>query len=820
MKKQSGKFLSSLVFLCFLIGFLVTNNNTDASSLEVILTNPGFEDPVVNGVIPGWDQIYGDGGFDVTDTVSHSGDYSLHVNVDNDSKSYGMDSEFIEIDSGETYTASVMTNVKTGQPKVYMRFYDSDKNRIKQYFSGSHSMNQWEELSVTGKAPEEASFASILIYSSVGANTEAYFDDVTLNREDAINENKIEKIGIPIRSVTVPGAAYGPGPNGEEYIYAVANGNPASLSVVNAHTGERVKTFSLPGAHNSWGLTVAPNGTLYIASGRNANMYQWVPGSESITTYRTPIKDESYIWTVRADEEGLIYGGTYPSGKVFQFNPKDNTFRDYGQLIEGIKYTRSVAVGKGKVYAGLGTPAHLVELDTVTGDKKEIQLPEEYQDQKFVYDLSYEGNLLFARLTPANDTLVYDVVQEEWIDTIKNTTAIGDIVSPRGPENKVYIRKDEFIYSYDLRTHELVSTGVQFINGVSASRSFGWIHLENSDYPGRSLVSMTSRGEIFIYNPQNGNHKTLHGDVQGQPTDIQSLSKGPDGRIYIGGYLSPQGMGVYNPETGELKQLNGMSQIEGMGSHNGKLYMGTYPGANIFAYDPTEPWNYGNNPRKLFSLDNTHSQDRPFAFESAGDKLAIGTVPDYGQLGGALTFYDPGTDQFDVHRNVVENQSIIELKYKDGLIYGTTSIWGGYGIDPTETEAKMFIWDVEKGEKVWEGVPVPGEEAVSAVTFDNEGYLWGLTAGHVFKFDPVTREIMKVKEIFYHESGSMYYHGRDLVFDEDGYLYGATLGKVFKINPDTLKVDILAENASLLTQDSKGDIYFSRGTELFKYDTD
>lgn len=289
-------------------------------------------------------------------------------------------------------------------------------------------------------------------------------------------------------------------------------------------------------------------------------------------------------------------------------------------------------------------------------------------------------------------------------------------------------------------------------------------------------------------------------------------------KIYVGGYLSPQGMGVYNPDTGDLNQLNGISQIEGMGVYQDKLYIGTYPGANIYEYDPGETWNFGNNPEKLFSLKDDHKQDRPFAFTSTGNRLAIGTVPDYGELGGAITLLDPNTGDYDVHRHVVENQSVIELKYKDGFIYGGTSIWGGYGIEPTETEAKLFVWDVNNEEKVWEGVPVPGEEAVSAITFDNEGFVWGLTAGHVFKFDLLTREVVQSRELFPYSGGSMYYTGRDLAYDEDGNLYGTTLGRVFRLDPDTWEVKVLTDNAELFAQDRDGDIYFARGAELYKID--
>ena len=40
--------------------------------------------------------------------------------------------------------------------------------------------------------------------------------------------------------------------------------------------------------------------------------------------------------------------------------------------------------------------------------------------------------------------------------------------------------------------------------------------------------------------------------------------------------------------------------------------------------------------------------------------------------------------------------------YKDGLVYGATSVFGGLGIQPSEEEAKLFIFDPEKKEVVYE----------------------------------------------------------------------------------------------------------------------
>ncbi|MBA4493295.1 hypothetical protein ACFO25_06500 [Paenactinomyces guangxiensis] len=71
--------------------------------------------------------------------------------------------------------------------------------------------------------------------------------------------------------------------------------------------------------------------------------------------------------------------------------------------------------------------------------------------------------------------------------------------------------------------------------------------------------------------------------------------------------------------------------------------------------------------------------------------------PDY--LGRALTIFDPGSGQYDDYRNVVANQSVISLAYKDGFIYGGTSVSGGLGLKPAETEAKAVQMGYAKERK-------------------------------------------------------------------------------------------------------------------------
>ncbi|SDQ15395.1 hypothetical protein [Virgibacillus salinus] len=637
---------------------------------------------------------------------------------------------------------------------------------------------------------------------------------VVENKSTEAAESNVREIGTALNAVSIPGAAYGKSPDGEEdWIYAVSGGSPAVFNVVNAESGELVNSFSLEGASNSWALTVDPDGNVYMGTYSNGTLYRYVPGSDHIENLGKPLAGESFIWRISSDEDGNIYGGTYPSGKVFQYNPETDEFRDYGQMVEGQQYVRSIDIYKDKAYAGVGTNgANLVELDTETGETKQIPLPDKFSGATNVYDINVVRNKLFARVTGASTILVYDLKTMEVIDEIEDANGID--VSQAGPKNNIYLIRNEQLYSYNLNTLELKATG---FDDLFSARGFGWINLGTKEFPGKTLASISWNGEIRKYNPITGNTEITPGQIKGEPVDIQSLTQGPNGNIFVGGYFSG-GLAEFDYQADQLTEYKGLGQIEGMVTHNNRLYMGIYTGAELFSYNPDNPYELGKNPVEHFSLKDKE-QDRPFALVSAGDKLAVGTVPDYGKLGGALTIFDPTTNEYSFHRNVVENQSVISLAYKDGLVYGGTSVWGGLGIQPTEDEAKLFIWDMENEQKVLETVPVPGEKAISALTLDDEGNLWGLTSGVLFKYDTQSNQIVRHEELYslnWDAVGHLW-RGGALTFDDDGNLYGQTHNELFKVNPETWEKETLAEDATLFAQDADGNFYFARDHKLYQY---
>ncbi|MDQ1007068.1 ligand-binding sensor domain-containing protein [Streptomyces sp. V4I23] len=91
---------------------------------------------------------------------------------------------------------------------------------------------------------------------------------------------------------------------------------------------------------------------------------------------------------------------------------------------------------------------------------------------------------------------------------------------------------------------------------------------------------------------------------------------------------------------------------------------------------------------------------------------------------------------------------------------------------------------------MFETVPVPGAQNVSALTFDDEGHLWGFTANELFKFDPEQRKVVLIKKYFGVDDSKIYATGREL-FWHRGQLVGTSTGRLFRIDPRTLEMTVI-----------------------------
>jgi hypothetical protein len=625
-----------------------------------------------------------------------------------------------------------------------------------------------------------------------------------------------EDLGVMVQSVAALDSAYGT-EDGARVMYTTTSGTPAAFNVVDLVQNKLLRSFPLPGVGGSWSHTVDASGNVYISG--TGKLFRYSPQSKTVTDLGAVLPGAREVYGLSTDGAGNVYGGIYPDARVFQYNVSTGTFRDYGSVKPGQDYVRSLAYANGSVYAGIGSTGSLIKMDPVTGAKTTIPFPQstEYDANNlgFVYDLDVVGNYLFVHVSSQNYLFVYDLTAQSWLPVlVKNYK--GLYVSPE-KDGKVYFPADGTVRSFNLNSHAVENTGVPF---GSSFRHSGWAALQGDpDFPGESLVTVAYGGTVTVMNFTTNKIKSLPAVVQGQPTAIQTLEKGVDNKLYVSGYMGTMGA-QYDPATG-AKTLFNLGQSEGITSSGNHVYFGTYPGGNIQDLDITKPVQAGVNPS--LAVDLGEDQDRPFAMIAADNKLITGTIPTYGQLGGAVSIMDlplSGSSVPRIYRNVVQDQSVIGLAYKDGKIYGSTSVWGGLGIDPTQSEAKIFVMDAATGAKLSEVTPeLPGAvkaKAIGGLSFGPDGLLWGAAYGTIFAMDPVTLKVVKNKVIQATDwNFNHMWRPIQMRWSSDGLLYTTLASTITVVDPATLEHKTL-EPTALMTLGADGHIYYAEEGRLYR----
>jgi hypothetical protein len=620
------------------------------------------------------------------------------------------------------------------------------------------------------------------------------------------------------------GAAIG---NGE--IYVGASGSPASFFVLDALTGQVKFREALPGHDVIWAVTIGSDRNVYLSGTQTGILYRYIPEEQKLDNLGNN-PSNPWVWDLDASSDGFIYGSTYPNSKVFVYDIQSAQFTDMGTVKEGQDYARGSGVTDRYFYAGIGTKAYLFRYDRITGEKLEIQLPITGKDSSISNVWSYGGRLLVAygtSLLVLNETNYEVIHQMDW----QSANTFDGMISPPSPynPNMLYFRNKNTsqLWTYDLSKDEIALADPDLILPNQSLKAINWTVPRDGPNAGRALLVMLTNEIVqLIYDPIDRTFIQLEPEVMKSGIQIQSLETGPDGNLYMGGYQGA--MSVYDTTRGLFSvQEKEPHQIEGIGFLNGKVYLGLYGGAVIAQYDPKQVFEQGVNPKVIYDIDD--EQSRPFTFTTGVGKLFIGTIADYGQLGGALTIYDEEADTWTVHRNVIPNQSIIGLAYYNGKLYGGSTIWGGLGIEPSETEARLFEWDVAADRKLSELQPVvPGflkPKMIGELSIGPDRNLWGIMWGEtesvssafaLFAMDPVTKAVVKSSIVTTGEKASSW-RPFFMRWGADHHLY-TTLGRQLIVF-DSLTLEyrkLVSEPVHLMTLGLDGTIYYTQGSQLMK----
>lgn len=596
-------------------------------------------------------------------------------------------------------------------------------------------------------------------------------------------------LGPVIESPNVTAAVFN-NYKGRLYAYVAVVGD--LFSVVDVERNVLVDLKEMPGIGTAYAHQIATDGKVYVAGDKGV-LYVYDPETREAKKIGTVLCGHQ-VWSIAADEAANVYLGTYKAGgaHVVKYNSSNKKFEDLGKAdpIGSSDYVRSMAYMDGKLYLGIGLAAKVHVMDLRNQNKITDITPENLHERikkdptegfvQLVYSIGIAGNTLLAHMDYGKrDALLFyhidsqkwdnkAIFQEDVIDKEGNSVGVWNFTHLPVYEDYAYVIYNRHLMEINHKTLETKDYITKYPYGLRG----GTVIKKD----GNPVVITLSRGGEFVFMDVVAKTTSYSSvAIKGAPLGLHNLAAANNGKLYLSTYPGGPKGGEYDPITGEITLYN-QGQAEGMvAGKEDTMYFGIYPGAAIQSMNTREPGTFTS----LFEMKTGYKQDRPYIMQYIDDLLLIGSIPDYGLTGGALTIYNPIDGSKKVYKNVVEKQSIVGLAMMDGIIYGSTSIKGGLGIEagspllPTEPP-KIFVWDVAKEKKLGEyTLDIPGLNTpiISGLGFDKYGNLWGAADGVLFTWDRVNNKVAKYKNIYPEVQNRGMWRPVHIKFGEDGLLY-------------------------------------------------
>jgi hypothetical protein len=569
----------------------------------------------------------------------------------------------------------------------------------------------------------------------------------------------------------------GPGPEpGSQRLYAshIYDGNPLDIVAVDPLTG-KTEAFPSPvlAEEGAWGLALGADGQVYVGTLPAAHVLRLDWQQRKLVDMGRPSETEQYIWELALGADKRLYGSTYPNAKLVRFDTATGKGEDLGRMDLRELYARHIAADdKGFVYIGIGMEKrHLVAYEIATGEHRDI-LPTEFG-------------------------------------------GVGCCIVERGDDGVVYGRRDPAYSGTGDQSFRLEGWKATAIPPDQVRRP---APLRLAD--GRT-VTYAGR-TISVTDPKTGQVETRKTDYRGKTHSYFRMALGPDGMLYATTAM-PIHFVQADPDSTRWEELGqpGAGEFYSLLAWKDVLVGAAYCGdAPIMIYRPGKPWAPDTKPTGNPWLIHYEGESRPWRpmamIAGPGDKIYIGAIANYGELGGPLCVLDPATGKVEQYTNLVKDQSVVALAaLPDGCIIGGTAVGGGAGSFSTQTEARLFLWDTAKHEKVFETVPVPGQGSIDALAVGKDGLVYGFAGKIFFLFDPKEQ---KVVDRAPHDLGVITFNA---VFPgPEGTLYGLSAKGIFSIAPDTRRPSMLAAYPGGVGGGFaiRGrDIFFTSGPDIVSY---
>ncbi|MFI7614774.1 twin-arginine translocation signal domain-containing protein [Nonomuraea terrae] len=599
-----------------------------------------------------------------------------------------------------------------------------------------------------------------------------------------------------------PASVASPLGNGEfvgDVLYVGSRGlSPNVVAAYDLGQDKVIAHYDIPTGVGVWAMCKV--GTdVYVATHARSDLYRLDTVSGQVT--KVAEYTDEYIWTMCAAPDGKVYLGTSQPGRVVEYDPATGAGRDLGEPAPGEQYVRSIQADERYVYAGIGANAHLIAIDRVTGEKREL-LPEELADRDWVSSMNISDTHIAGGMNSLAELVVLDKAAPETYTVVKATTP-GEkyTVAVLIHDGYVYFagRPSGTFYRYHLESRELEVLGVPYFEALT-HRLLA--------HEGRVYGIQDSA--VFVYDPATGSLDYVDLVQRGLKSAPEApMSVHSDGRrVYVGG---KNGADIHDIATGQTTRLGIAGEPKTMLTVDGVNYLGVYTQAALYAHRPGEP-----EARLLARTGNQQDRPRDLAHDKATGLIVMPSQPEPGHMNGALSLYSPRTGSYETYRPIVERQTVYSVVARGGVAYLGTMTQEGLGLPPVTTTARLAAFDLVRRKLLWEVEPVPGATRISSLAFGTVT-LYGMTlAGEVFEFDLLRRKVTRTLAVGA-KGGELFVTGRMAYCTDGAAIYKIDLVR-WTVRPivEGLAGDWFGAEPKMALDPSRRALYALRGRELVR----
>jgi len=572
------------------------------------------------------------------------------------------------------------------------------------------------------------------------------------------------------------------------------------------------ENFSLEGSKIISAYTQQGFETLYIGTGLKANLFKY---NLSINTLENldltfNVQDRngnsiecSSVTAFSFATDRKLYIGASPGAHFFSYNTTTNSLAHIGNIDEAeLKISSILGTFGDKVYISTYPGAKIFEYDLIT---EEIRKMIDYNQTGSFEALTRVGDRILTPLYPSGRLFVIDPYEakiDKEPDTPETDTFIPSLlcrnIIPDVYDAYVGSFPTNHIYQYRYRSNDWDLKSQQY------GMPFGIIDAN------------------FIYCLTDDNHLYIVDKNKGKPTikrrlffldggnDIGTLCLGPDNNLYGANINNPH-LFSYNHDSDRFTDI-GILYSEGRNignliTINNLLYIFFSDCNEILSYDPTLPWNPGNdvnsNPRKALTLET--GTGTAGVLKGPNNIFYFTTYPDKNRI----YKLDMSNSEPQISEIYKSDKKITGIKFnpQGALVIGTET-------EDTRQQPGLIIFDPEKKETLLDLAPIEKSKRIGSFHQPNDIIVYGAADSTFFIADIVNKKIIFKEEPGF---GEIF----DMTEDNNGNLYILSRRNLLLLNKESNDFIPLLKrrdenDTDFFYKDPQGRLFVAAGRKLYE----